>query len=66
MALTKKAIATAVNEGTGIPFGQAYQIVETTLGIIKTTLASGKDVLVNGFGKFKVREKNARRGRNGS
>ncbi|MCP3888103.1 MAG: integration host factor subunit alpha [Desulfobulbaceae bacterium] len=64
MALTKKAIARVVNEGTGVPFGQAYKLVETTLGIIKNTLASGEDVLVSGFGKFKVNEKSARRGRN--
>ena len=44
--------------------GQAYQLVETTLEIIKNTLASGKDVQVSGFGKFKVNEKAARKGRN--
>jgi integration host factor subunit alpha len=64
MALTKKAIATAVNQGTGMPFGQAYQLVETALGIIKTTLAGGEEVLISGFGKFKVNQKAARRGRN--
>ncbi len=31
---------------------------------IKSTLASGKDVLVSGFGKFCVKEKLERRGRN--
>jgi integration host factor subunit alpha len=32
--------------------------------IIKRSLESGEDVLVSGFGKFKVREKKARKGRN--
>jgi len=64
MALTKKAIAKAVNQNTGLSFNQSYLIVETTLGIIKNTLASGDDVLISGFGKFKVNEKAARRGRN--
>ena len=64
MTLTKKLIAQSVNQGTGLSFNQAYQLVETTLGIIKTTLAGGEDVLVSGFGKFKVREKSARKGRN--
>ena len=64
MALTKKAIARSIQQGTGIPFGQAYQIVETTLEVIKDTLAGGEDVLISGFGKFKVLEKIARQGRN--
>ncbi len=64
MALTKQQIAQSVQQGTGTSFGQAYQFVETTLGIIKSTLATGEDVLVTGFGKFKVREKATRRGRN--
>ena len=37
---------------------------ETTLEIIKSTLESGEDVLINGFGKFKVMEKDPRKGRN--
>jgi nucleoid DNA-binding protein len=49
MALTKKAMAEAVNQGTGVPFKQACQLVETTLGIIKTTLATGEEVLVSGL-----------------
>jgi len=64
MTLTKKLIAQSVNQGTGLSFNQAYQLVETTLEIIKSTLAGGEDVLVSGFGKFKVNEKTARRGRN--
>jgi integration host factor subunit alpha len=31
---------------------------------MKTTLANGEDVLISGFGKFSVRNKRARRGRN--
>jgi integration host factor subunit alpha len=34
------------------------------LEIVKRTLASGEDVLVSGFGKFCVKEKTERRGRN--
>ncbi len=64
MALTKKQIAQSVNQGTGLSFNQAYQFVEATLGIIKNTLTSGEDVLISGFGKFKVNEKSARKGRN--
>ena len=39
-------------------------MVETLLEIIKKTLESGEDVLVSGFGKFCVKEKAERRGRN--
>jgi integration host factor subunit alpha len=34
------------------------------LEIIKTTLSSSEDVLITGFGKFRVKEKEGRRGRN--
>ena len=64
MALTKKQIARSIQQGTGTSLNQAFQYVETTLEIIKNTLASGEDVLVSGFGKFKVNEKPARKGRN--
>jgi integration host factor subunit alpha len=40
------------------------ETVETLLEIIKSTLASGEDVLMSGFGKFCVKEKRERRARN--
>jgi integration host factor subunit alpha len=65
MALTKKQMARSIQQqGNGTSFKQACQLVETTLGIIKTTLAGGEDVMISGFGKFRVNEKSARRGRN--
>ena len=38
--------------------------METFIEIIKSTLASGEDVLISNFGKFCVKEKKERRGRN--
>jgi len=38
--------------------------VESLLEIIKQTLESGEDVLISGFGKFCVRDKKKRPGRN--
>ena len=32
--------------------------------MMKATLASGEDVLISGFGKFNVKDKKERRGRN--
>jgi len=64
MALTKDDIVEVVYEVTGIPKNQSVELVETLLELIKKTLESGEDVLVSGFGKFRVREKKERRGRN--
>jgi integration host factor subunit alpha len=38
--------------------------VERLFEIMKDTLANGEDLLISGYGKFSVRQKNARRGRN--
>ena len=64
MALTKAEIIEAVAEGNGFSKKQATDTVETLLEIMKRTLAVGEDVLVSGFGKFCVKEKAERRGRN--
>jgi len=64
MALTKDDIVEAVAEEAGFPKKQSVELVEVLLELIKKTLESGEDVLVSGFGKFHVREKKERRGRN--
>lgn len=43
---------------------QATEAVETLLSIMKNCLANGEDLLISGFGKFNVKNKKARRGRN--
>lgn len=43
---------------------QATEAVEALLKIMKDCLARSEDLLISGFGKFNVKEKNARRGRN--
>ena len=64
MALTKDDIIEAVAREIYFQKNQSTKIVETLLELTKKTLKSGDDVLVSGFGKFRVREKKARRGRN--
>jgi integration host factor subunit alpha len=64
MTLTKSHLIDAIAEANGFPRNKASETVETLLEIIKTTLASGEDVLVSGFGKFCVKEKAERKGRN--
>jgi integration host factor subunit alpha len=66
MTLTKANIVEAVAKQNGCPENQSSEIIGTLLEIIKRTLESGEDALVSGFGKFCVKTKNERRGRNPS
>ena len=63
MALTKNDIVTEVHE-LGFTKKKSVEIVESLLEIIKSTLEKGEDVLISGFGKFCVKNKAQRRGRN--
>ena len=64
MALTKTGIVQIVSQETGLSKNRTRHAVETLMEIIKNTLTSGEDVLVTGFGKFCVRAKFQRCGRN--
>ncbi len=64
MTLTKAHIIGAIAEQIGFPQNHSSEIVETLLELIKSSLESGDDVLVSGFGKFCVKEKRERKGRN--
>ncbi len=64
MALTKSQIVEKIRTSTNSSRNKSSETVETLLEIIKKALASGEDVLVSGFGKFCVKEKSERRGRN--
>ena len=64
MALTKNNIVEQIQAGLGFPKNQSIAITETLLELIKASLESGDDLLVSGFGKFCVKEKKARKGRN--
>ena len=64
MALTKADVVNSIKEQVGFTKNQSFETVETLLEIIKKTLGSGEDILISGFGKFCVKEKAERRGRN--
>ncbi|MEJ2167844.1 MAG: integration host factor subunit alpha [Desulfobacterales bacterium] len=64
MTLTKAQIVNEIEKQNGFTKAQSAGIVETMLELIKKTLESGEDVMISGFGKFHVREKAQRRGRN--
>ena len=64
MTLTKADIVEAVAEQNGYTNKRSFEVVEILLEIIKSALESGEDVLISGFGKFCVKEKKERLGRN--
>ncbi|MBW2448897.1 MAG: HU family DNA-binding protein [Deltaproteobacteria bacterium] len=63
-SLTKANIVDAVAERNGYTRKKSIEIVEILLELIKQSLESGKDVLISGFGKFCVKNKKKRKGRN--
>ena len=64
MALIKDHLVTSVHNHLGLPKTKSVELVETLLEIIKSTLENGEDLRISGFGKFYVKSKRVRRGRN--
>ena len=64
MTLTKAMIVDKIHEQLGYPKNKSAEMLETLLELIKSNLEKGEDVLISGFGKFCVKAKNQRRGRN--
>jgi len=62
MALTKADIIKSIENQLGLPKNKSTDIVESFLEIIKQSLVDVEDVMISGFGKFYVIEKNARNG----
>jgi integration host factor subunit alpha len=62
--LTKAKIIDELAERTGYTRKKSIETVETLLELIKQSLESGDDVLISGFGKFSVKSKKKRKGRN--
>jgi len=64
MALTKAQIVETISSQIGFSKNKSLEVVETLLEIIKSRLESCEDVLISNFGKFCVKQKNERKGRN--
>jgi integration host factor subunit alpha len=64
--MTKGDLYAAIAIGSGCTTKQAAGLAGALIEIIKSTLADGEDLLISGFGKFCIREKMARVGRNPS
>lgn len=62
--LTKARIVQAVVDTNGYTHKKAFDTVETILELIKHTLETGEDVLISNFGKFIIKQKAERKGRN--
>ncbi len=63
MAVTKDDIVARIHE-VGFTKKQAVDLVEALIEIIKASLEKEEDVLISGFGKFCIKRKHQRRGRN--
>jgi integration host factor subunit alpha len=64
MTLTKAIIAEEISKKMSYTSNESLEMVDSLLEIMKQTLESGEDVLISGFGKFSVKEKRERKGRN--
>ncbi len=64
MSLTKANLIDSVYNELDFQKQKSTSAVESLLEIIKLALETGEDVLISGFGKFCVKDKNKRRGRN--
>lgn len=62
--ITKADLVEAVHESVGFSKKVSSEVVEKVFDAMKETLAAGDGLKISGFGKFDVRKKNARRGRN--
>jgi len=64
VALTKEKIINNIYDQVGLSKNQSRIVIERLFEIIKSCLESEEDLLISGFGKFIVKKKSARRGRN--
>jgi integration host factor subunit alpha len=62
--MTKADIVDRIYSNTDIPKKEAVGVLEEVFKIIKSTLESGENLKISGFGNFEVKQKKDRRGRN--
>ena len=61
--MVKVDIVRAIQLGTDLQFGEAEEVVNDVLEMIKEKLEKGEDVLITGLGKFELHSKKSRPGR---
>jgi integration host factor subunit alpha len=62
--MTKADIIETVSGTCNFTKKDSSELVECVFALIKGCLESGEDLKISGFGKFEVKQKNSRRGRN--
>jgi integration host factor subunit alpha len=64
MSLTKEQIINDIYNYVGLSKSKSRSVIENFFEILKQKLEKGEDILISGFGKFVVKKKEERRGRN--
>ena len=64
MTLTKADLVNRICDRSILSKPEAVMVIETLIEIIKKRLESGENVLISSFGKFNIKDKRSRRGRN--
>jgi integration host factor subunit alpha len=64
MALTKQKLASKLQEAVGILKPESQKLIDVILEIMIATLENGEHLLISGFGKWEVKKKRPRKGRN--
>jgi len=64
MSLTKDHLIVSLGNQLHLSKTRSAELIESLLEIVKKKLENGEDLLITGFGKFCVREKEERTGRN--
>jgi len=64
MTLTKDRIIQSLYKRLDIPKIESAQLMDSFLELMKKTLENGENMVISGFGKFCIKDKNDRRGRN--
>jgi len=64
MSLTKEHISASIQKHLSLPKRKSIALIDSFFELMKKTLEYGEDVFISGFGKFFVKEKNERKGRN--
>jgi integration host factor subunit alpha len=64
MSIAKKEITDLIYDKMGTSKNECNKIVESFFDIIKDELIRGNDVMISGFGRWSVKKKRTRTGRN--
>jgi len=64
MTLTKADLINSICDSTDLTKRESISTIDSFFEVIKRTLESGEDVKISGFGKFCVKDKKERKGRN--